>query len=90
MKITYFFELVEKANELKNFVGENLKIKVTVSLNDNVIGTVYTIEQFWKLIGNDIKEIILDTEIQKTISVREFKIIFTKNEEKNIIKLFVE
>lgn len=89
MKIDYFFELLEKANEFKGIVGETLKTRVFVSLNDNSLGTVQTLEQFWNIVDAN-KEVIAESEIQKTSSLREFKIIFTNGEEKNIIKLYVE
>lgn len=90
MRIDYFFELIEKGNEFKSLVGEVLKTKVSVSLNDNLIGTAQTLEQFWRIVGRDIKEIISEEEIQKTASVREFKVLFDKDGERNNIKLYVQ
>ena len=90
MKITYFFDLLEKANEFKGLVGETLKTKVFVKLNDCDMGSARTLEQFWDIVGSEVKEAILEEELKETSSVREFKIVFVKDEEKNNIKLYVE
>jgi hypothetical protein len=90
MKINYFFELIEKTNEFKTLVGETIKVKVTVSYNDNVLGTAQNLEQFLKVIGKELIDKIEVAEVQKTTSLREFKIVFIDNDEKKNIKLFVE
>lgn len=90
MKINYFFELIEKSNEFKSLVGETIKTKVTISYDNNVLGIAQNLEQFLKVIGKELVDKIEIGEVQKTSSLREFKIIFTDNGEKKNIKLFVE
>ncbi len=90
MRINYFFELVERTNEFKTLVGEAIKVKVTVSYDGNVLGDAQTLEQFLKVIGKELMDKIEIGEVQKTSSLREFKIAFMDGDEKKNIKLFVE
>jgi hypothetical protein len=90
MRINYFFELIEKTNEFKTLVGETIKVKVTVSYDGNVLGTAQNLEQFLKVIGKEMIDKIEIGEVQKTSSLREFKIVFVDDGEKKNIKLFVE
>lgn len=90
MKINYFFELIERTNEFKTLVGETIKVKVTVSYDDNVLGTAHNLEQFLKVIGKELMNKIEIGEVQKTSCLREFKIAFVDGDEKKHIKLFVE
>lgn len=89
MRINYFFELIEKANEFKTLVGETIKTKVTISYDGDVLGTAQNLDQFLKVVGKELIDRI-DGEVQKTSSLREFKMVFIDNDEKKIIKLFVE
>lgn len=90
MGINYFFELIERTNEFKTLVGETIKVKVTVSYDGNILGTAQTLEQFLKVIGKELMDKIEIGEVQKTSSLREFKIVFNDGGEKKNIKLFVE
>ena len=89
MRINYFFELIEKTNEFKTLVGEAIKVKVSVSYDGNVLGTAQNLDQFLKIVGKELIDKI-DGEVQKTSSLREFKIVFVDDGEKKNIKLFVE
>lgn len=90
MGINYFFQLVERTNEFKTLVGETIKVKVIVSYDGNVLGTAQTLEQFLKVIGKELMDKIEIGEVQKTSSLREFKITFIDDGEKKSVKLFVE
>ena len=90
MKIKYFFELIEKTNEFKNLVGETIKTSITVFYRGNILGTVQSMEHFFMIIGEELENKIKYLDIQKTSSLREFKIVFENDGEKDNIKLFVE
>ena len=54
------------------------------------MGTAQTLEQFLKVIGKELIDKIEIAEVQKTSSLREFKIVFNDGNEKKNINLFVE
>ena len=94
MTTSNFFEMMEKTNEFKTFIGETIKTKANIIYDNETIGTAYTFDQFIKVLETefhcDLKEAISDVEVQKTSSMREFNIICNFDGEKSKIKLFVD
>lgn len=92
MTVSSFFNLVEKANEFKALVGEQKTVvKISTSF---AIKSAYTFREFENVIKDtfchDVATDILMAEVCKTTCVREFKITYIFEEEKNSIKLYVE
>ena len=91
MTVQKFFEMLEKANEFKALVGE-MKTVINVNTSLNIKG-VYTYREFENVIRDtfayEVATDILMADVQQTACVREFKITYIFDGEKNNIKLFV-
>lgn len=94
MTVNNFFKMMENANEFKALIGEAIKTKVIIVTDNITIGSAYTLNEFKKVLTSEFhpeaKKAILNAEVNKTICIKEFKIIYTFDDEKQVLKLFVE
>ena len=90
MRAKEFFEMIERANEFQVFVGE-LKREVSVIVDDEILGVATSYEQFEKVLDENFNDVsaILNAEVNKTVSRKEFKIDYIFDNEKFSVKLFV-
>lgn len=99
MKVSAFFEMMEKSNDFKELIREH-KTKILAIYYDSQtkrwhqLGSAFTFEEFKKLIEDtfceEVSGKIVNATIEDTLAHREFRIFYWFDNEPKCLKLFVE